>query len=74
MFIPKLGSASEKGYMSLRVRALSTYGLGTKTSKARYLVVHVTIPAFARLRQEDCDFKVSLDYITRFCHKTYIQR
>lgn len=63
-----------KGHMSPHVSSLSTYGLCKKIPKDRHLVVHATIPAFGRLRQEDCVCKVHLDYITRFCHKTYIQR
>jgi hypothetical protein len=27
------------------------------------------IPALGRLRQEDGEFKVNLDYIAKFCHK-----
>jgi hypothetical protein len=29
----------------------------------------LVIPAFGRLRQEDCEFEVSLSYITRHCLK-----
>jgi hypothetical protein len=33
------------------------------------MVVHPVIPALRRQRQEDLKFKVSLDYVERFCLK-----
>jgi hypothetical protein len=36
------------------------------------MVVHAVIPALKRLKQEDCEFKASLDYIVRLCLKTII--
>jgi hypothetical protein len=44
--------------------------LGLKLPNGPSVMVCSVILAFGRLRQEDCKFEVSLDYMLRFCLKT----
>jgi hypothetical protein len=43
--------------------------LGLKLPNGPSVMVCSVILAFGRLRQEDCKFEVSLDYMLRFCLK-----